>query len=174
MRSISRSESIVPPFPTKMGIGQQDVKSLKEIWTILKIAQNGSNFPLHIGLRRLNAAHERINPEDAILDIIIALEALILNDTTAPQERGEMRFRLSLRVAYLLGCSAQEMKNISGTVKKAYDLRSDVVHGGRGKFSKTELQVYNDIREILRRTARTLLFMSARGEKPQWELWQFD
>ena len=84
----------------------------------------------------------------------IALEALF--GTT---EGGEITYRLSQRIAFFLGSNTEERKDISGLVKSAYRLRSNVVHGMRLEklteeksntaMLNTELWIRNSMKKIL-------------------------
>jgi len=80
-------------------------------------------------LRRFTFAAERALPEDKIVDLVIAAESLFLGDIK-PSDRGELRFRLSTRVALLLGETVAERKQIFAFMRRAYDARSGLAHGG--------------------------------------------
>lgn len=56
------------------------------------------------------------------VDYVSALEALI-------GESVEAQYKLSLRTAVLLGDSNEDHQNVFDFMKKAYDIRSDLVHG---------------------------------------------
>lgn len=65
--------------------------------------------------------------EDRFIDLRIALETLYLKDF---DNNTEMRFRLSLFGAWLLGSSPEERKDISKELREAYDMASRAVHSG--------------------------------------------
>ena len=95
--------------------------------SIQRIRQGG--FPhLTLALRRFNYSYERSRSEDRLIDQMIAFETLFLADI-GDDDRGEKRFRLALRVAYFLD-PGPNRKTINQDMKKAYDMRSRVVHGG--------------------------------------------
>jgi len=62
-------------------------------------------------------------PRDVLLDAMIALESLYMPD------RDELRYRLATRMAALLALP-QDRKDVFANVRQAYDLRSNIVHGG--------------------------------------------
>lgn len=62
---------------------------------------------------------------DRFLDYIIVLEALYLTD------RQELSFKLPLRVAYYLGRDYKERSFYFNILRKAYSLRSNLVHNGK-------------------------------------------
>ncbi len=84
----------------------------------------------------------------------IALEALF-----GTSQGGEITYRLSQRIAFFLGSNSEERKDISRLVKRAYSLRSDVVHGMRLKklteeksntlMRNTERWIRDSIKKIL-------------------------
>ena len=78
-----------------------------------------------LALRRLETSAERLSREDRLIDCWIAFEALF-----APDTKTELRFRASLRIARYLGSDGEERRAIAGGLRKAYDWRSHVVHGG--------------------------------------------
>jgi hypothetical protein len=90
-----------------------------------------------LAMRRLSYATQRIRPEDRILDIMIAAEALYLSELGSEQDRGELRFRLSHRAAILAepysrtGKKARiHRRRVFDVMRLAYDARSSVAHGG--------------------------------------------
>lgn len=62
---------------------------------------------------------------ESILNLAVAMEALLNMG-----EREQMRFRLSLYMALLVGRNLTERREIEKGVRKFYDLRSGLVHGG--------------------------------------------
>ena len=80
--------------------------------------------------RRFNAAIDRTSLADAVVDHLIAAEALFLKDAGKPEDRSELGFRLALRAALLLGEDAQDRVTIYRCMKRAYHVRSAVAHGG--------------------------------------------
>jgi hypothetical protein len=72
-------------------------------------------------------AGERLREDDRLIDYWIGLEALL-----SPNNEGELRFRVSLRLASILGKDANDRADIYRDTKASYDLRSATVHGSRG------------------------------------------
>lgn len=81
--------------------------------------------------RRFGYAMDDHRDEDRIVDVMIAAEALILSDAGSAQERGELKYRLSLRAAYFMAKDVEERKTIFRFMKAAYDARSTIAHGGQ-------------------------------------------
>lgn len=79
--------------------------------------------------------HALGHEEQAFLFYTIALESIILCDN----DRDELRYRLSLRIAHLLGSSGQSRPGIAKLVKDLYDIRSKIVHNGNFEIVDTDL-----------------------------------
>jgi hypothetical protein len=99
-----------------------------------------SNNRLTLAAKRLNAASLRSDEEDSIMDITIALEALL-----GDEGKGEMTHKLATRLAAL--CRIEKFKEytsaeVFGFCKKIYAFRSAVAHGahelGKSRVMKIE------------------------------------
>ena len=73
---------------------------------------------------RFSSACSIRDPEDALIDLMIAAEALFLDDSAA-----ELKYRAALRIACFLAHDADEREAVFKAVKTAYDVRSWIVHG---------------------------------------------
>ena len=85
---------------------------------------------IDVAVRRFSYALERDRPDDTLIDLVIAAESLFLGDAGDPQERGELRFRFSLRAAFFLAPDIETRKRFFQFMRNAYDARSALVHGG--------------------------------------------
>jgi len=84
---------------------------------------------LRLPLQRLSMAMRRLSKVDSAVDLGIALESLFLGDL--PDDRGELTFRLRLRVARYMGQDRDRRANLFQLVGNLYTLRSIAVHTGR-------------------------------------------
>jgi len=123
---------------------------------------NNQYFTLPI--KRLNAALVRKNDEDSIIDITIALESLLTNDSTS-----EISYRLSVRVTQL--CKLSKFKDFESSeifelCKKIYNYRSAVVHGDIKRIEKTsslsstkskEIKIIQLSAELLRHIIKVMI-----------------
>lgn len=75
-------------------------------------------------LERFDSAYSRHSPEDRLIDLWIALEALILSDGSS-----ELRYRAALRLAQLVGEDSEAKTQAFDLARRSYDCRSRVVHG---------------------------------------------
>jgi hypothetical protein len=94
-----------------------------------------------------------------VVNALTALEALLLNGS-----KTELTYRLSMRVAHLLGSDATSRRTLFNDMKEFYDLRSTVVHGSELKSKhETRLERLDELREILRRTLLAVIALIAEG-----------
>jgi Apea-like HEPN len=129
-------------------VGQNCAKPLRVLLQTLRDAE--SNKRLALAVRRLDAAYLRLDPEDRLLDLWIAFEALMLPDAS-----GELSYRVAVRIAQLLGGTGEEKRAAFNLARSSYKVRSEVVHG---KASKEDLgKVVEQTRELARRTIKTWL-----------------
>ena len=131
-------------------------------------AYNKHNDPeknrIKIILSRLSQAKRRIQIEDKILDLGIALEMLLLHDNPN-NEQLTLTFRL--RGSWLLGKTAEQRTEIYGDLNKIYNYRSQVAHSGvlcggdvrkvRNSFSKYQSIAENVCQAIIK------------NGKPEWK-----
>ncbi|MGA2531040.1 MAG: hypothetical protein ABSG36_18010 [Acidimicrobiales bacterium] len=110
-------------------IDEETAARIADLWaTLTKLAP--FNRPPQIALRRFNAATDRVTLDDAVVDHLIAAEALFLHDVGSPDDRTELSFRLALRMALFLEATGRDRHSTFRFVKAAYKLRSRIAHGG--------------------------------------------
>ena len=80
-------------------LGDMEVEELQNLWSDLTGGTLDERTFLAMALRRFNMAADRQQLDDRIVDLMIAAESLFLHDAGSPGERGELRFRLAVRVA---------------------------------------------------------------------------
>lgn len=138
-------------------------RQLRRFWKELK-AQAGQRRSLPpICQRRFNAAIDRVSLDDAIIDYLIAAEALYLKDAGSPDNRGELGYRLALRAGTFLEKAPDERLALLRFMKQAYDARSRISHGGTspssvkvpGREAEVSLREFvEEINLVLRRSLR--------------------
>lgn len=101
---------------------------------------------LELALRRFNTAIDRDDYEDQIIDLWIALEALLL-----PDGRAELSYRASLRLARAVGRDASDRVRVFDLSRQSYKARSKIVHGDAQEDAR---QVAVELREVTRRLLR--------------------
>lgn len=114
---------------TSYEIDQKTAREVRKYWSSLK-SQGAKKHSLPaICARRFNAAMDRGYLDDAVIDYMIAAEALFLKDSGNPEDRGELGYRLSLRAAHFLGTDTADRQEVLRFMKRAYDIRSGIAHG---------------------------------------------
>jgi len=88
---------------------------------------------LGVALRRFEMLKDSQNT-DRILDQAIILEALFSDDT-----KQEIAHKLSLRIANFVGLDFADRRELFPKIKKAYDARSSIAHGGKPSKNSTEI-----------------------------------
>ncbi len=86
---------------------------------------------LEYALKRFDMASARQRYEDALVDLSICAESLFLGD-----DRSGLGDKLALRCAYYLGVTVEERRHIVDEIRRAYALRSAIVHGRHTSANK--------------------------------------
>lgn len=116
-------------------MGKEEVKTFKQLCNRLNELSSLEDQKLGLALRRYNLSFSVPEFEDKLIDYMIALEALFLSGES---EKG---FRLRTYMTTFLGNnSPSRMQEIWNYVKKAYELRSQVVHGTKPLPSKISVR----------------------------------
>lgn len=158
-------------------LADEEVIRFREFWVASQSAQTAS--PIEAALRRFGYASERSRPDDAIVDLLIAAETLFFSDITKA-DRGEFRFRLSVRVAMLLGEEPTECRRLAKFMRHAYDARSGIAHAGDAGAENlrslegervTAAEHADVLKDVLRRALRAAIKMVASRQRfpPDWE-----
>jgi hypothetical protein len=101
-----------------------------------------------LAFRRYTLSLEKENVEDQLLDLWIALESLFVPDG----KKGEITYKLRLRIAYYFGETFAERQRIAAFIKKSYNHRSEIVHSGKRAGDKLREEAI-----LLRRMARAAI-----------------
>ncbi len=158
-RGVSQASNTRPTHQfvhTNYEIDEATATTISEIWRTMRDQRAPSLPPICI--RRFNRAMERLSLEDSIVDHVIAAEALFLRDSGDPGDRGELRFRLALRASAFLNSIGRPRRATFKFMKRAYDLRSEIAHGGNapqevsvpGQRNVSLSQFVNDLGQLMR------------------------
>jgi len=105
-------------------LGKKDTNSFIMFWK--KYNNSVKKNPwLDLAGRRLLRMFYKVRIEDRFVDIMIIFEILFLT-----KGNDELKYRLSVIAAFLLGKNYQEKKYIYELFKLSYDIRSTIVHNG--------------------------------------------
>ena len=92
-----------------------------------------------------NKSYYEPYPRDSFLDLMIVLENLYLKNTSQ-----ELSYKLSMRMAHILGKNKEERIHIYDFIKEAYNLRSKIVHGER--LIALDKLKFIELRELTRKS----------------------
>jgi len=93
-------------------------------------------FPIDftkIAMERFRTIYEREKEEDRLIDLFIALESLFI------ESNAELTYRLALNVSSYLYEEYSERKVNFDKIKKAYGIRSKIIHGNSSSITGEEL-----------------------------------
>lgn len=110
-------------------------------------------WPLPI--RYFSRMYESKPYADVLVDCMISFEALVFK---GEKEEREKQTPLALAISMLIGKNSKEREKIKTTIKEAYKIRNDVVHGKHP--CKSELEIATlcwETEDYLRRSIRRLL-----------------
>ena len=105
-------------------------------------SRQAADKSFQLASRRFSSAALRTEEDDAILDLCIAIEAAV-----GDQDRSEMNYKLSLRTASILALAGERYSDptvIMQRVKRLYDWRSAIVHGGDVEKARRKFLGEND------------------------------
>jgi len=148
---------------------RKEVKTFKQLYNKLNELSSLGDQKLGLALRRYNLSFSVPEFEDKLIDYIIALEALFLSGAS---EKG---FRLRIYMTNFLGNnSPSKRQEIWDYIKKAYELRSQVVHGTKPLPSEISMKglnysVYREdfvfkIEEYTRKAIKKYIEMKAKNK----------
>lgn len=146
-----------------------DGESIAELFHRFEEFEPSEKSVMRVALDRLNQALRRQNIVDKAIDLGIALEVMLLHGI-GKKDRGELKFRSSIRGATFLGGGKPERLKTLKLLKDAYDLRSDAVHSGVLEMEKKgppPERVLEDATSTCARIARKLI---DGGSFPDWDV----
>lgn len=112
-----------------------------------------------LAFRRYSLSLEKKTYEDQLLDLWIGLESLFAPDG----KKGEITYKLRLRMAYYFGETYGQREKIAEFIKRSYNHRSEIVHSGKVFGDRLADEV-----SLLRKMARAAILNSAmEGMDPQ-------
>jgi len=103
-----------------------EIVRLQRFWAKFRPIAEAPNHYLQAPLRRLRTAGTRTAGMDAIVDYVIALEALL---TSKSESQSELGYRFRLRGALLCAGKREDRRDWLDKLRTLYELRSSIVHG---------------------------------------------
>jgi hypothetical protein len=154
------------PYGSNYELTELERPSFLELWRQLE--KWAAEFAFSI--RRFNLAFDRDLLEDRIVDLVVAAESLLLGYHDV-QDRGELRFRFALHAAKFIEHPTYGERDVYRIMRRAYDARSSVVHGGSPRDTRlpnnnvaTMSEFTDEVEELVRLALRKALSMNEKGK----------
>ncbi len=160
--SLKHSSNDVP-------LSKSDLNKAKEVFLklfSLKGKKNGENI-YNVVLKRFLSSLSKSTYEDSIIDYTICLESLVLANL-----KGELKFRLTLRAAYLVNDEFSP-SHTRQVLSQMYNDRSDIVHEGKtlrqikkykGETGLNEQEQFHNYKEITKAIILKYIMLLSDGE----------
>jgi hypothetical protein len=111
---------------------------------------------IDIAIQRYNSAY-RGDPVARLIDHMIAFEALYLGDIQ------ELQYKLAIRSACLLAKDKKTRKRIFNDIKRAYKIRSQILHGNTLPNKENLEEIIAKTEEYLRQSICRFLLLISQG-----------
>lgn len=138
-------------FSPNYVIQETDVPDIAALYRALSHEILSKHGFIKVAVHRIERSVEETEPTERLVDLVIALEALLLADIGPADLRGELAFRLSLRGACFLASDAAQRQRLYQEFKKAYRLRNRIVHGDEPPLEVTIFRKRMPIKELVNR-----------------------
>lgn len=102
-----------------------EITFFKRFWKHFRRLMETEHHYLQVPIRRLRAAGTRAEKEDALVDCVVGLEALLGTD----DEKTEIGYRFRIRGSVVLAKYKKDRRFYLNSMRNLYDLRSRIVHG---------------------------------------------
>ena len=167
-------------FGSRYVLQEGDVPEIPALYRALSPELLRKHRFIKVAVQRIERSVEETEPAQRLVDLVIALEALLLGDIGPAELRGELAFRLSLRGAYFLARDGMQRRKLYPEFKKAYQLRSAIVHGDElpqeVKIFRQRIPIkefVNRIENHAREVAKRMLLLAKQPNAPR-ELVKWD
>jgi hypothetical protein len=116
-------------FTSREYFSNDELNSMKALWAYFK-DQFENNFSFALVARRYFYSQLRLSVDDRIIDLMIALEALLV-----PERSGTKGGKIATRVALMLQ-SEYDRLEVESLSHWAYRIRNKIIHGGQDRFAE--------------------------------------
>jgi len=146
-------------FGKEYNLTNAELEDFKRFWNEL-----GSADYQGIAIRRFNYAYLRGDPEDKLIDVMIALEALFLKGEKGGASSGTT---IAVACSILIGKNQLDREKIKKTLTRAYTIRNCIVHGSEYERIRTDAktsakfdtlpELVSEVEDYLRESIKKLL-----------------
>lgn len=147
------------PIGNPYRLARADLSTLHAYWNFAE-PLIGKEPPFWFtALHRFSDAVNRARADEALVDYWIACESLFGEDV----EHGELTYRLSLRIAHFLESDPDSRERLRASVKHAYRVRGQLLHGSRRLNPQQLLNQARVMEEVTRRSLQKCLIAGLRS-----------
>ena len=166
-RWTSQTLLTMPGFTQPSPIRPLNRAELRELIRRYADLAEQSRNALNLAMRRLRDSTERIEFEDKVIDVCIALEAMFMEDG----EEHDHKVITSRRGSWYFADSYEEREQTRALLKEFYDYRNSIAHGNAPENltpEERELHVTQlaDVENVVRASLKTMIY---EGRPPDWE-----
>jgi len=157
-----------PIYPTsfdRFEFDSADLDRLRTLFATAKQLRDSGPSHLLVALRRFYTAQFRSDRQDKLIDLVIAAEAMFLNDAD-----GELSFRLATRAAIFLRDNKPSRTDVFQKCRKAYKTRNAIVHGSRIDAAAV-FESARDMEELMREAISKALMLVSTGQEAAVTKW---
>lgn len=168
--------SIALPWSKALHFRQLDTVPLEANLAILYFFllsefHKGDRPAIDFAIEKLVSAHHAWSASEILADLGIALESLMMHGESG--NNAEITFKLSTRIAWLLGNTPDDRIHFFNLAKSIYALRSKAVHGGQisaglHKVGDRRLPLDQALNEAFNLISSVLLNVLRQGKFPAW------
>ena len=171
---IPTARCVLPNEPVSFNrISETQIPKIKCLYEAVVKLDSNILKKLQIPIERWIKSKTSQTPEDKIIDVAIALEALYLSDISEPTE---LSFRLRLHAAWHLKEKEEDRKALMREFTEIYRWRSTVVHTGKlpekGSGKKKKPYTPEEVREFITRAQDlcrdSIMKILEDGKFPDW------
>ena len=151
-------------------LSHNETLELVSLWSTMGVPSAGK-FQKRVAnaARRLFYAQTRANPEDMLIDCMIAAESLYLDD----DNKNELSYRLSLNAALWSEEKVTGQRDVFNLFKKAYALWGKIVHGGT--VNREEVgHIIEEVKKVIRNgITKAFRHLQTSQNPPDWNSFIF-
>jgi hypothetical protein len=155
------------PIPQRVGkhsLTEADISTVQSLFRKITALSPDALDHLWPVIHRLALAQSHLDPAENAIDLRIAYEMTFF---FGDNSKSELRFRLALHAARLLGQTYEERERIRALGIRLYDMTSGAVHAGRisGVYEKTAHDILRDGAVIVREALKHIVL----NGPPDWK-----
>ena len=142
---------------------EDDFSEIENLYKVYSTFEDKKRQKFNTIINRIRQSKRRENIEDKILDLVIAMEMMLLDNN----DKSQLKLSFRLRGSMLLASTDEEKSRLFLLFGKLYDYRSLVAHSGSLKDSDKKLikKEFSSYSELAEKICKNLILNST----PDWD-----